>query len=174
MRRLIVTDAGPLIIYARTKKLDVLLGTADQVIVTEAVKAECVSKTSKPGAKEILSALEDGRLHLVSNVFSNTVTNARLDLGEASAISYALTLGPAYARLLIDEKRGRAVAQKLGLTVIGSAGLLAAAKHLGIIDNVKQVIDEWQETGYWIDPRIVDKVLRNAGEIPLLGGQRKP
>lgn len=174
MKRLIITDTGPLIIYARTKKLEILLGATKQVIVTETVRTECVLRDSKPGAQEILKALEDGRLHLVDDVFLDAVAKARLDPGEASAIGYAVSRGPAYASLLIDEKRGRTVAQKLGLKVIGSAGLLAAAKKLGLIDNVKQILDEWRETGYWIDPAVEEHVLKNAGEFPSPGGQRKP
>ncbi len=54
-----------------------------------------------------------------------------LDEGESAAIRLALKLS---ASVLMDEKSGRKIATNLGLHVIGSAGVLVAAKKRGLID----------------------------------------
>jgi predicted nucleic acid-binding protein len=64
----------------------------------------------------------------------------------------------------MDAVRGRAVARHLGLGVIGSAGLLVVAKKMGLLAQVKPVIESWQQSGYWIDKAVVNSVLQAATE----------
>ena len=130
MTRLIVTDTGPLIIYARTGYLYVLRGVADCVVLTQTVQHECTRNAWQPGAVVILEALAQGHLTVVPDVAHDATGKASLDPGERSAINYALTQDPKHCRLLMDEVRGRAVAKHLGLAVIGSAGLLVVAKKM--------------------------------------------
>jgi predicted nucleic acid-binding protein len=54
-----------------------------------------------------------------------------LDRGEAEAIVLAQSRD---ARLLIDERKGRAVARRRGVGVIGTGGVLLLAKREHVID----------------------------------------
>ncbi len=164
MKRLIVTDTGPLIIYARTGYLPVLRGVAGSIVLTQTVQHECTRNPWQPGAAAILEALAQGHLTVVTDVGTDATGKASLDSGEKSAINYALTQDPQHSRLLMDEVRGRAVAKHLGLAVIGSAGLLVVAKKMGLIAQVKPVIESWRQAGYWIDKAVVSSVLQAAGE----------
>jgi predicted nucleic acid-binding protein len=165
MKRLIVTDTGPLIIFARTGTLPVLRGVADQIVLTQTVQLECTRNAWQPGAAAILEALAQGHLTLVPDVATDATGKATLDPGEKSAINYALTQDPQHCRLLMDEVRGRVVAKHLGLAVIGSAGLLVVAKQMGLVAQVKPVIESWRQSGYWIDKAVVDSVLQAAFEV---------
>lgn len=164
MKRLIVTDTGPLIIYARTGYLPVLRGVADSIVLTQTVQHECTRNAWQPGAAAILEALAQGHLTVVPDVATDATGKASLDPGEKSAINYALTQDPQHCRLLMDEVRGRAVAKHLGLAVIGSAGLLVVAKRMGLVAQVKPVIESWRQSGYWIDKAVVNNVLQAAAE----------
>lgn len=165
MKRLVVTDTGPLVIFARTGMLNIVLGVAERVIVTETVRQECTANLLKPGAAEIANAIQESRLTVVADVVDKAIEKTVLDPGEKSAIAYAMTLVPNDVTLLIDEIRGRSVAKANGLAVIGSAGLLVVAKRLQLIANVAQVLDEWQKAGYWLDRAVIEAVLKAAGEI---------
>lgn len=48
--------------------------------------------------------------------------------------------------LLIDERRGRAEANRLGLRITGLLGVLVEAKHRALIANVKPLMDSLAET----------------------------
>lgn len=164
MKRLIVTDTGPLIIYARTGNLPVLRGVADCIVLTQTVLHECTRNAWQPGAAVILDALAHGHLTTVPDVTTDATGKASLAPGKKSAINYALTQDPQHCRLLMDAVRGRAVARHLGLGVIGSAGLLVVAKKMGLLAQVKPVIESWQQSGYWIDKAVVNSVLQAVTE----------
>ena len=85
-----------------------------------------------------------------------------VDEGEAEVIALALHSS---ARILIDEKRGRNAAMKLGLEIRGTIGLFVEAKKKGIIRSVKECIAELLEAGYYLDYKLIEEVLRNVDEI---------
>ena len=68
--------------------------------------------------------------------------------------------------LLIDDKAGRDEAQRVGLAIMGFAGLLPEAKKMGLIAAVKPYLDEaMQKIRFRISPRIYTTALEEAGEL---------
>ena len=166
MKRLIIADTGPLIIFAKSKKLGILSAMTSQILVTNTVMHECTDDTSKQGANLVLRAFEDQTLSLIDDVVINDeLSRTILDDGEKSAIALAMSMRDQNPSILIDEVRGRDVARKNGLIVIGSAGILIAAKKIGLIQNVEEIIIEWQALGYFLSHSLIKEVLIKAGEL---------
>ncbi|MFM6105590.1 MAG: DUF3368 domain-containing protein [Sphaerospermopsis kisseleviana] len=88
---------------------------------------------------------------------------AKLDDGESEAIILALELRTDL--LLIDERRGRAKAQRLGIRITGLLGVLLEGKKRGFVIVVKPLMNKLIENStFWISPPLYDKILLLAQE----------
>ena len=69
------------------------------------------------------------------------------------------------ARLIImDERNGRRYAQRLGLPLTGTLGVLLLGKEAGLITVVKPLIEQLEEAGLYLKPDLVSRVLHISGE----------
>lgn len=88
---------------------------------------------------------------------------AKLDDGESEAIILALELKTEL--LLIDERKGRAEAQRLGIKITGLLGVLLEGKTKGLIVAVKPLMDRLiEDSDFWISHLLYDKILVLAQE----------
>lgn len=88
---------------------------------------------------------------------------AELDDGEAEAIALAVELEA--DRLLIDERKGSAIAKALGVKAVGLIAVLIEAKTKGVLPNILLVIDELREKGgFWLSNRFYEEIRKMVGE----------
>lgn len=85
-----------------------------------------------------------------------------LDAGESSAI--ALSFEVENAILILDDLKGRYLAEKLKLRFSGTFGLILKAKQLGIINKVKPNLDEIKQTNFRFSEKLFELLLKEAGE----------
>ena len=91
------------------------------------------------------------------------IATANLDDGEREAIVLGTSLQEEVV-LVMDDQAGRRVAKELGLSVIGSAGLLLLAKQKGLITEVHPLLETLRQQGYWLSDAVLDEVRGLAGE----------
>ncbi len=161
---ILVSNTGPLIALAKIGKIELLRNlNYEAVCVPPMVHKELWGKTGSE-AKAIESAFDSfiqirnpkpPKAHAEMAIF-------KLDDGEKQVISLGLSVDDPH--LLIDDKAGRHVAESLGLSVIGSAGLLILAKQYGLIDAVLPLIMEIRQKGYWLSDALIESVRKLAGE----------
>jgi predicted nucleic acid-binding protein len=87
-----------------------------------------------------------------------------LDRGEAEVLALAVEQD---ARLVvIDERKARQFAMRLGLPLTGTMGLLLLAKERGLVSRVMPLIELLQESGFYVAPELSGRVaiLANEGE----------
>lgn len=156
----VVANAGPLIALARLKRLDLLPTLYGEVVVPPAVYQEATKEADFPGAQDLKEA-HWLRLMEVSDQAEARQLLFWLDRGESEAIVLAREIG---ATLLMDERRGRAIATTLGISVTGTVGLLLAAKAMGHIQAVTPWLDALLAAGIRLSPRLYEEARRLAGE----------
>ena len=161
MARSAVADAGPLIAFGRIQRLDLLPQVLGEVLVPHAVAVECLADPEKPGARNIRQAFHARLLNEVPDPDPALPPFPMLDEGESAAIRLALKLS---ASVLMDEKSGRKIAANLGLHVIGSAGVLVAAKKRGLVTSVRPLLEAIAGNGYHFSDALVRAILMRAGE----------
>ena len=118
----IVSDTTSLIVLEKLDSLDLLCRLFDRVLIPTVVLEEMVigsntiqSTFQGMSCIEIVDVPQTSRLNSLLKV---------LDAGEANAIELAMTQ---QLPLIIDERKGRKVAQQLGVKITGFAGLLIQA-----------------------------------------------
>lgn len=156
---IVVTDAGPLIYLAGGGQLRLLRVLYDRVVVPRIVFDEVtVAGEGLVGSSEVASA---DWLEVIDRVADPDLLDA-LDAGEAAAIPLAQELG---AVLLVDDGAARAVASERGIAVVGSLGVLLAAKRRGHLEAVEPVLDRMVLLGMFVAPALRAHVLALAGEV---------
>jgi predicted nucleic acid-binding protein len=160
---ILVADASPLIVLARSALLAVVRAAAGPLIVPASVFAEATVEAAKPGAREVARARDAGDIDLRDDPagFASEPAPAALGTGERAALALARELS---AAVLMDDRAGREFARCLGLTVIGSAGLLIALKKEGRIGAVGPILETWRAFGYRLAPDLVAAIKVRAGE----------
>lgn len=150
MSTLVVTDTSCLIALDRIDQLG-LLPALFAVLAPPAVVAEF---GQRPAWLDVRPAPDPERVVALLE---------RVDQGEAEAIVLALSVPG--ADVLIDEARGRRGAERLGLQVTGTAGVLLEAKRRGLVPTVRPLLDALvHEHGFHTSDGLYAAVLRSAGE----------
>ena len=155
----VVSNTTPLITLGEIGLLDVLRQLYGTLLIPPTVMVEYQRGRSVHPLRPDLQGVP---WITVQSALADPLVPASLDAGERDAIALARALHA--VRILLDERAARAVAVRLGLTVTGSAGVLLAAKQLGIIALVKPYLDQMVAQGRHIGPTIYEQVLRQAGE----------
>lgn len=159
----IVADSSPLIVLARSGLIPVLKQVAGDVLAPATVFSECTADPERPGARAIIRAKEEGLIDIRPDVEVPWSEGAppMLDAGELAVLALARDLG---CPVLMDERLGRQVARLHDVPVIGSAGILLAAKARGLLPAVAPILTNWGEWGYFLSPELLKAVLARAGE----------
>ncbi|MEE9302775.1 MAG: DUF3368 domain-containing protein [Thiotrichaceae bacterium] len=170
---IIVADASPLIALATIDQLELLHKLYQNVLIPDAVAQELMPDSNMAGAKRLKQAMDQGWLKTESCDYtlepyleSYQQLLQIIDQGETEAILLAecLQANSDYRFLLIDERRGRQVAKKRGLVIVGTGAVLLAAKKKGYILSVKKELDKMQDKGYRLSMLLRRKLLELAGE----------
>ena len=159
-RRVVVSDAGPLIALGRLDLLHLLPALFAQVQVPSAVLTECLARPQNADATRIKFAVDQHWLMLCD---ATPITMQGLDLGERAAIARALEIG---AGLLADDRAARQHAAALGLVVIGTLGVLVLAKRAGGVASIRPLIDALRTSGQRLSRSAVAQALTAALEAP--------
>ncbi|MCL6535709.1 MAG: DUF3368 domain-containing protein [Armatimonadetes bacterium] len=86
---------------------------------------------------------------------------AVVDAGEAEAIALA---SETKHLLIIDDRKGRLWAQRVGVPVIGTIGVIVRAKRAGYLESVRTALEELQSVGFYLTPHLMNEALRLVGE----------
>lgn len=66
--------------------------------------------------------------------------------------------------LILDDLKGRKIADKLNLRYSGTFGLILRAKQVGIFESVKPILDKIRKNNFRFSEKIFDSILEQSGE----------
>ena len=148
----VISDTSPLRYLALIDRLELLPQLFGHVWCPAKVRDECCH----PRAPKILSAFFGSSpewLHIIDDPPVPHAQTTALDSGEAAAITLANQHEGCL--LLMDERKGRRVAENLGLRVAGTINIIAEAAVKGVLDYHQTVSDLRMRTNFHIHDDVV-------------------
>jgi hypothetical protein len=159
---IVVANAGPLIALARIGHFPLLHALFGELSVPPAVREEVLSVgVARPGADEFAAASWI-RVVDVPDTVAVQLLRERLGAGESEAIVLAIQVHADL--LLIDEARGRRVAEMSGLTRTGTIGVILAAKRRGLVQAATPLLDDLVAAGFRMSAALYRTALSLAAE----------
>ncbi len=146
MPKLIIADTSCLIVLEKIGRLRLLRNLFQVVTVTPEVQAEYGSEL--PEWIEVISLADKSRQQLFER---------ELDPGEASAI--ALAMEHPGSLLLIDERKGRKVAQDLQLSITGTLGILIRGKERHEVISLADEIVKLRKVQFRMSETLIARIL---------------
>ncbi|MCC6281629.1 MAG: DUF3368 domain-containing protein [Saprospiraceae bacterium] len=155
MEKIIISDTTCLILLSKLGVLDLLRSLFSTVTITPEV------------GREFGEELPDWILvESVTNQQQLSVLRLIVDEGEASAI--ALGLEKPNSLLIMDERKGRKLAQDLGIQTIGTLAILLEGKKAGFIASLRPLIDQIDQSNFRVSQDLLNAILVKGGEPPIL------
>lgn len=160
---IVISDTTPVISLIKISRLDLLEKLFGEVLVPETVLRELTTNTAFKKEAEIVQSSSFIKTSSIQNRKSLEILRAAsgLDDGESEAIILADELQSDV--LIIDERRGRKVAQNLGITITGTVGILVQAHSENMIseEEVKICFEHLKDSGI----RLSDSLIQDALSI---------
>jgi predicted nucleic acid-binding protein len=154
----IVSDTSPIRCLAHLELLHLLQELYVEVTVPPAVADELAHGRSQPHCD--VAALGFVTIRAPQSEKNLADLSRQVDPGEAEAIALALESGATL--LLIDEVRGRRVANRLGLNVVGTAGMLLEAQERGLVSSAADCLIRLRdENAFYVS----DTLLRHVRNV---------
>ena len=151
MQKTILSDTSCLILLEKIGELDLLHKVFGEILITQDVADEYGSKLPEwisiqnPTDKNYQKILE-----------------ASVDKGEASTIALAVEL--VNCLLIIDDLKGRNLAQTLGIEITGTFGVILQAKFSGKITSVNSYLARIKQTDFHVSKELEKQILKKANE----------
>ncbi len=157
---IIVSDTSVITYLIQIEQLLILKYLFGELIISKKVKEE-LSKVR--GQLEVIESMKWIKIEQITNQKLYSEIEQKLDAGEAESIVLAIELEADF--LLIDEKKGRKIAEKLGIRITGLLGILIEAKNENLLPTIKPVLDKLiYEIGFRISPKLYQDILKRVGE----------
>jgi predicted nucleic acid-binding protein len=154
-----VVNASPVITLAKAGHLALLTDLADTIFLPTAVVVEVLAGPESDPARRALEGGWGTRVPVSS--IPSVVLEWGLGAGETAVI--AMTLEGSGRIAVLDDAQGRKCARALGLSLIGTLGVVLRAKRMGRITSAAEVLRDLQKVGLHLDQQTIAVALRHVG-----------
>ena len=158
--KILVADTSPLISLILIDKLNLLFSLFNEVFIPPAVLYELQNHNELSAYKKELQLLAANISYPKTLVYFSGI-----DKGETEAIALYHQLNATF--LLIDDKKGREVAEANNINCIGTLAVLISAKHKNLIPEIKPYFEMLLSKKRFYQKDTLNQILASEDE-PLL------
>lgn len=158
---IVVSDTTPVISLIKIEKLELLKNLFGEILIPEAVFRELTTNNLFSDEAEIVKKCEFLKIVSVQNKKSLEILQKITGLDDGESESIIIVDEQKSDLLIMDERKGRKVAEKMGITLTGTVGILIQAFNEKMIsaDDVKLCLQNMRNQNIRISESLVEKVL---------------
>jgi predicted nucleic acid-binding protein len=153
---IVVADTSPINYLILIDEIDILAEMYGRVVIPHAVREDLLRPSTPEVVRNWISTSPDW-IEVRSPVHAPDASLATLDAGERDAIMLAGELRA--DQLIIDDRQGRREAEKRGISVMGTLGVLREAAILGLLD-LRTAVKLLEGTSFHIAPEVLARLLK--------------
>ncbi|PAX51756.1 DUF3368 domain-containing protein [Brunnivagina elsteri] len=155
----VVINSSPLIVLLKSQQSQLISQLFTEILVPSGVFEEVTTKDD-------VASTQLPTIDWIQTVEVNTIAPevATWDLGKGESQVLSLALGDPDFAAIVDDRAARRCGQALGISIIGTGGLLILAKRRGIIPSISPGIQALRDAGLWLSDSLVNLLKEQAGE----------
>jgi predicted nucleic acid-binding protein len=160
--RLVITDTDPLNYLILIGRIDLLPILFEKVVLPTTVQSELASSKAPPLVRDWIAhvpAWVEVREAPLSQADDTSLKG--IDAGEKAAIQLAVSLNADL--LLMDDRKGANAAQRKGLRVTGTLGILDLAAQRGLTDFARGV-EQLRRTNFRVPQALLEALMEQHKE----------
>lgn len=150
----IVCNSSVLITLDNVGILHILKDLFGEILIPKAVRREVFGRRRLPAFVKCIE---------ISEPIALKVLESNLEAGESEAICLYEEIQANL--LIIDDLEGRRVAERLGINITGTLGVLLLAKEEKFIDAIKPLLDEIVSRGFRVADELYKELLMKSDEL---------
>ena len=156
-----VINASPVILLAKAGLIRHIPALANPLVVPQPVATEIILHREEDAAVQWLRESGKAFVQLPAPELP-VLSSYGIGAGERSVISWAVANRGFTA--LLDDYEARIAAQKLGVRVIGTVGVVLLLKQANLIPEAKSVLLTIRSAGGYISDALLREALQRVGE----------
>jgi predicted nucleic acid-binding protein len=155
-----VINASPIILLAKVGLIERVPELAQSLVVPQPVVDEILRARGEAAARWLSEA---GRQFIRPAVGELTeLSGSNIGSGERAVIAWAAAHRG--FRALLDDREARIMAQRLGIRILGTVGVVLRLKKAGLILEARSPLMQIKQVGGYISDDLMREALRSAGE----------
>lgn len=154
---IVVADTSPINYLILIEEIEILTKMYGRVVIPPAVREELLRSSAPEIVRSWMSELPDW-LEVKTPVNIPDASLAALDSGERDAILLAGELSA--DQLIVDDRQGRHEAEKRGIPVMGTLGVMREAATIGLLD-LRSAVKRLEATSFYVAPDVLKRLLKD-------------
>jgi|SRR5271154_3045167 predicted nucleic acid-binding protein len=154
---IVVADTSPINYLILIEEIDVLTKMYGTVAIPRAVRDELLRQSAPEMVRAWMNQLPSW-LEVRTPMNAPDASLGKLDPGERDAILLAGELRA--DQLIVDDRQGRREAEKRGIPVMGTLGVLQEAATLHLLD-LQLAAKRLQATSFYLAPEVLARLLKD-------------
>ncbi len=154
---IVVADTSPINYLVLIGEIEILAKMYGRIVIPNAVREE-VLRPSAPHVVRDWTSQPPAWIEVRTPLSAPDASLAALDPGERDAILLAGELRA--DQLIVDDRQGRREAEKRGILVIGTLGVMREAASLGLLE-LRTALSRLETTSFHVAPEILERLLKD-------------